>query len=140
MQPLTIRWPGGEHDFKLGLSELEVIQQKTDCGPEHVLQRLSNGTWHAHDLVEVIRNGLIGGGMAPNDALREVRKAFDLHPLIGFKAPALSILYACLFGPPDDPVGEDQGEPPQAQKTASGNSAPTTASARRSGSRRKKSG
>ncbi|MTH61445.1 gene transfer agent family protein [Paracoccus litorisediminis] len=128
MQPVTIRWPGGEHDFRLGIAELEVIQQKTDCGPEYLLMKISAGRWSHVDLIEVIRNGLIGGGMAAAEALSTVRNAFELHPMIRFKVPATAILSACLYGPPDDPVGEDMPvEPtPGSETTASGNSAPIT--------------
>lgn len=106
MQSAVILWPGGEHAFRLGIAELETIQQKTDCGPEHVLLALNSGTWHVTHLVEIIRCGLIGGGMNHVEALKLVRKTFELHPLIAFKVPCQEILSAALFGPPEDPVGE----------------------------------
>jgi hypothetical protein len=123
MEPTVIHWPGGEHAFRLGLAELETIQQKTDCGPEFLLHRISAAQWKAADLVEVLRNGLIGGGMPHVEALKAVRNAFDLHPLISFKVPAQEILAACLYGPAD---GDEAGEPgpveptPESEKTASG--------------------
>ncbi|WP_339112778.1 gene transfer agent family protein [Thioclava sp. GXIMD2076] len=107
MQPVVIPWPGGEHAFRLGISELETIQQKTDCGPEHLLLALNAGTWNITQLVHVIRCGLIGGGMAHVEALKLTRNAFDLHPIISFKVPCQEILSVALFGPPDDPAGED---------------------------------
>lgn len=123
-----IRWPGGEHAFRLALAELETIQQKTDCGPEFLLHRINAAQWKAADLFEIIRNGLIGGGMPPVEALKLVRNAFEMHPLIGFKVPAAEVLATCLYGPPDDPVGEPiPVEPtPEDEKTAAGSSAPTT--------------
>ncbi len=106
--PLVLQWPGGEHTFRLTISQLEVIQDKTGCGPEHLLHKINSGQWAAVDLVEVLRNGLIGGGMGAVEALQAVRKAFELHPMIGFKIPAQAVLAAALYGPPDDPVGEPQ--------------------------------
>lgn len=124
MQPLVLQWPGGEHAFRLGLSELETIQQKTDCGPEFLLHRINVGQWHIGDLMEILRNGLIGGGMPHVDALKVVRKAFDVHPHILFKVPAQAVLAACLFGPPDDRPGEDSpaGDPTQNGSSADGGS------------------
>ena len=127
--PVTIQWPGGMHDFRLGIAELETLQQKTDCGPEWLLHRINTGQWKAVDLIEVLRNGLIGGGMAHVEALKSVRNAFDLHPLIGFKIPAQTVLAACLYGPPDDPVGEPSPvnpTPAENDQTGGGSSAPIT--------------
>lgn len=129
-QPVVIPWPGGEHPFRLGIAELEALQQKTDCGPEWLLHRINTGQWTAIDLIEVLRNGLIGGGMDHVAALKSVRNAFDLHPLIGFKVPAQTVLGACLYGPPDDTVGEPtpvNPTPAQNDQTGSGSSAPITA-------------
>ena len=129
MQEVVIPWPGGEHAFRLGLAELETIQQKTDCGPEYLLHRINAGQWHVGDLIEVLRNGLIGGGMPHVDALKIVRKAFDNHPAILFKVPGQTVLAAFLFGPPDDHPGEDSpaGDPTQTgSNAAAGNSASTT--------------
>ena len=124
-----IQWPGGMHPFRLGIAELAVIQQRTDCGPEWLLHRISVGQWQAIDLIEVLRNGLIGGGMPHVDALKAVTNAFDLHPMIAFKGPALQVLGACIYGPPDDPVGEPlpvTPTPAHDDQTGNGSSAPIT--------------
>lgn len=129
MQDQVIQWPGGEHAFRLGLAELETIQQKTDCGPEFLLHRINAGQWHVGDLIEVLRNGLIGGGMPHVDALKIVRRAFETHPAILFKVPAQAVMAAFLFGPPDDQPGEDSpaGDQTQTGSTeGAGNLASTT--------------
>lgn len=128
MQPSVIRWPGGEHPFRLGLAELQVIQDKTGSGPEWALHRLNTGQWFAAELVEILRNGLIGGGMAHVEALQLVRNAFELHDLIAFKVPAQEVLASCLYGPAEDPVGEPAPvmPTPGSEQTAAGNSAPIT--------------
>lgn len=112
MQPVVIPWPGGEHAFRLGLAELEAVQQKTDCGPEFLMHRLNAAQWKSGDLVEVLRNGLIGAGMPHVEALKLVRNAFDLHPMISFKVPAQAVLAACLYGPPDDEPEKPDPETP----------------------------
>ncbi|MFG6083921.1 gene transfer agent family protein [Paracoccus litorisediminis] len=129
MQPVVIRWPGGEHAFRLGIGELRAIQQLTDCGPEFLLHRISAGQWRVDDLRETIRNGLIGAGMAHVEALKLVDNAFATAPAaIAFKVPAQEILGAYLYGPPDDPVGEDIPvvPTPETETTADGSSAPIT--------------
>ena len=129
MLALTMTWPGGEHPFRLALAQLEGIQQKTDCGPEFMLMKLQSGTWLATDLFEVLRFGLIGGGATDPEAKALVRNAFDRHPLISFKVPALNVMLAALYGAPDDRVGEDTlaGETTQnPAETGDGNSAPST--------------
>lgn len=127
--PRVIRWPGGEHAFKLGIADARVIQQKTDCGPEYLLARLSAGQWHVDDMPEILRNGLIGAGMAHVEALKLVRRAFEDHPPVAFKPAAYEVMSAYLYGDPDDLVGEPLPvipTPAQNDQTGSGSSAPTT--------------
>lgn len=106
MTPVLMTWPGGEHPFRLALAQLEGLQQKTDAGPEWLLMRLQTGQWAATDIFETLRFGLIGGGMGDGEAGKTVRDAFDRHPLIEFKVPALNVLMAALYGPADDPAGK----------------------------------
>lgn len=134
--------PGGEHPFRLALAQLEGLQQKTDCGPEWLVMKLKSGQWLATEAFEILRWGLIGGGMAPAAAKGVVSDAFDRHPVGAFKIAALTVIVHALYGPPDDPVGKPSLAGEMTPKSASeddGNSAPSTASARRRGSRRKRS-
>lgn len=128
MRPVVVRWPGGEHAFRLGIGDAEIVQQKTDCGPEFLLNKLKLGQWKTHEIYEILRNGLIGGGMGHVEAQKLVKDAMEKHPHISLKTPAMEVMSAFLFGDPDDPVGEPLPvEPtPATEKTASGNSAPTT--------------
>ena len=114
---VTMTWPGGEHPFRLALAQLEGLQQKTDAGPEWLLMRLQTGQWTAVEVFETLRFGLIGGGMEDGSAAKAVRNAFDRHPLIEFKVPALSVLMAALYGPTEDRVGEPS---PAGETTPSG--------------------
>lgn len=128
-QPIVIRWPGGEHAMRLGLVEARVIQDRTNCGPEYLRARIAAGQWLVDDMPEVLRNGLIGGGMPAVDALRLTQKAFEENPPMLFKPAAYQLLSAFLLGPPDDPVGEPSPvnpTPAPNDQTGSGSSAPTT--------------
>ena len=128
MHSLVLAWAGGEHPFRLRLGELEGLQQKTDCGPEFLLNKINFGQWSVTDLFETIRFGLIDSGMADGEAVKLTRNTFERHPLIDFKIPAQAILGAALYGPPDDVVGENGpvAAAPGKQKTADGNSADFT--------------
>ena len=110
-----LQWPGGEHDFALKLGQLRALQDACDAGPEEILNRLRLGRWRVNDLIETIRLGLIGGGMADSEARKLLMPLIEQQPLIEFKLTAIAILAAALLGVADDPVGEDQGEatPPE---------------------------
>lgn len=141
MHPVVIEWPGGEHQFQLRLGELSQLQEKTDCGPEFLLRKLQAGQWLAVELREILRLGLIGGGMDHVSALKAVTRALDAAPLMTFKVPALTVLIAALYGPPDDEAGKTLPEvpTPAPEKTENGSSATSTASAQRQASARKRS-
>ena len=106
MNAEMVTWPGGEHSFRLALAQLEGLQQKTDCGPEWLVMKLRSGQWTATEAFEVLRWGLIGGGMKDAEAKKAVADAFDRHPIGAFKVAALTVMMAALYGPPDDPVGK----------------------------------
>lgn len=109
MAKVTLTWVGGEHDFALYLGNLRAVQKYCDAGPEQILKRILHEEWRVDDLFEVIRQGLIGGGMSGKDASSIVTEAFNRHPLLQFKLTAQAILAASLAGFEDEPVGEDQG-------------------------------
>lgn len=115
MQPITLTWPGGSHPFRLRLGELRALQSARKAGPEEIYLRFHSGRWEADDLVQVIRWGLVGGGMAPDVAATLVTPLIDLHPLVQFKLTAQAVLAHALFQVEDDQVGEDRGatETPQ---------------------------
>ncbi len=127
--PQVIKWVGGEHPFALYLGELRALQGACDAGPEQILTRIRTGQWRLDDMMEVIRQGLIGGGMAPEKAARMVTLLFEQHPLLAFKATALEVLMLALTGPEDDQPGKAEGDaaPPE-----SGPSAPSTETVPRS--------
>lgn len=104
---VTLEWADGEYPFRLGIKQIEELQEKTDCGPYFLLSRLLNGTWKVHDARETIRLGLIGGGMAPDKAITLVKRYVDDRPLLESVKPASAILSAACIGAPD---GEEPGK------------------------------
>ena len=129
MNAAVIVWPGGEHPFRLALAQLEGLQKATDCGPEWLAMKLRSGQWLATEAFEILRWGLIGGGMDAVLAKKAVEGAFSRHPVGAFKVPALAVMMASLYGPAEDPAGKPSpaGEmTPVASPEESGSSAPTT--------------
>jgi hypothetical protein len=100
-------WGDGTHSFRLGWGGLAELQEKTDAGPYVVLQRLHTGAWRIEDISNIIRLGLIGGGMEPVAALKLVRAYVEARPPMENLIPGQVILSAALTGAPEEKVGED---------------------------------
>lgn len=68
------------------------------------------GEWFAADIREVIRLALIGGGTAPNDALRLVREYVEKRPLAENTVLFTDILTALFFGLDEQEGAKPDGE------------------------------
>jgi hypothetical protein len=102
-----------EHTFRLGIKELEELQEKCDAGPGFVLGRLMSPRleWRIEDVRHTLRLGLIGGGMPATDAIKLVRRYVDDRPAWAENAKiAQAVLAVAIFGPADELPGETQGE------------------------------
>lgn len=104
---VTFDWADGTHTFRLAWGQLAELQEKCDAGPYVVLQRLHSGAWRVEDITNVIRLGLIGGGMEASPALKLARHYVEERPPMENLIPAQVILSAALMGAPDEPAGED---------------------------------
>jgi len=78
---IVIEWADGHYSFRLGLAELEEIEAKFDKSIFEIAAALGNRTAKSKEISEVLRVGLIGGGMPPADALAKVRRYCDERPL-----------------------------------------------------------
>lgn len=105
----------GTYRFALRWGELAELQEKTDAGPYVVLHRLHAHQWRVEDISNVIRLGLIGGGMEPAAALKKVRTYVEARPPLESHPFALAILSAGLLGAPEEPVGEQEAPVPEAE-------------------------
>lgn len=112
MSATEIKWPGGEHEFRLGLGELRALQDHCKAGPERILARLRTGDWYVDDLIEPLRLGLMGAGMAKKDARDLVVPLIEQHALAEFKLAATLVMMHALLRPaveaedPEDAPGE----------------------------------
>lgn len=118
MPPITLIWVGGEHPFALTIGRLRALQTGCDAGPEELLNRIRVGNWKIDDLIETIRQGLIGAGMETSEAGPMVTRLFELHGAFEFKMTAFSVLQHALSGVVGDPVGKPEGQVPEMPQTS----------------------
>lgn len=118
---VDFEWGDGPHTFRLALGQLQEVQEKTGVGPLTLLRRLDSGDWMTGDAREVLRCGLIGGGMAPLDALALVKRYVDDRPFAEAVKPAYLVLAAALFGTPEE---ELPGKTEAAMATTTGSASP----------------
>jgi len=132
---IDLLWGDGEHTYRLAIKQLEELEEKTKSTPLEVFDRLNGRRWHVSDVYQVLRLGLIGGGMPVAEAAAFVTRHLDEWSLIESAGIALSVMVAALVGDPGDPVGkEEAGEAPSASASPA-----STETAPRSASRRSKS-
>jgi hypothetical protein len=105
---IDLDWADGTYSFRLGWKELAELQEKVDCGPYFLLDRLRSGAWRVGDISETIRLGLIGGDkeMVPVKALKLVQRYVEARPPMENLAYAIAILTAGVLGAPDEKLGE----------------------------------
>jgi len=135
---VTLQFGGGEYPFRIAFGQWRELQESVNkprieigepaVGPMVLLQSLERGNVWPHDVREVIRLGLIGGGMKPDRALVLVKRHVEAEPIFLAMLLARQVLHRAMFGPPDDPVGKEPApiEPETAtEETLSGSASST---------------
>ncbi|MCP8894299.1 gene transfer agent family protein [Shinella daejeonensis] len=112
---VTLDWADGTYVFRLAWAELEMLQEAVDAGPWVVLQRLVDKSCRVGDISNVIRLGLIGGGLEPVAALKLVRSYVEARPPAESLIHAFAVLSAALNGAPEEPVGEHEAANQEAE-------------------------
>lgn len=110
---LTIVWGDGEQVLRLGLGELEELDDKTGKGPELLFNELRGGSWHVTELRQILRLALIGGGKPAEDAFVFVQRYFVEGKLIMMRQLAMTVLSHALAVPDETEVDE----PPMGKPT-----------------------
>lgn len=105
---IELTWADGDYTFRLGWGELEALQEACDAGPWVILERLFTKQCHVGDISNVIRQGLIGGGLEPTAATKLVRAYVEKRPPTENLLFATVILQAAVQGAGEEPVGEPQ--------------------------------
>lgn len=111
--------------FRLGWGEWAKLQEACDIGPYALLDRLASGRWRVEDIREVIRYGLIGGGMEPGKALKMIREYVEARPPMECWQLAVDIATAGVIGAPEEEVekkaaaASQEGETPRSPTESS---------------------
>lgn len=116
-------------DCRLGIDQLEELQERTDAGPEELILRIDAGRWRVGDLRHTLRLGLIGGGLPATAAAVWIDRYAGPGRLLEWKSHARAILQAALIGAPDEdepPQGEPEGETTDSPAEKSGSDASTS--------------
>lgn len=106
---VELDWADGTYSFRLAWAQLAELQDKCNAGPYVILTRLEDNTWRVEDISNTLRLGLIGGGMAPADALKMARTYIEARPPMENLIPARLVLMAALMGSEDEPLGNVEG-------------------------------
>ena len=116
---VTMAWADGDYAFRLAWGQLIELQEKCDAGPFVILGRLLEGAWKVEDISNVIRLGLIGGGMEPIKALKLVRNYVEDRPPTENLLFAQAILSAAIMGAPDEDATKKKESPTANDSTTS---------------------
>lgn len=104
----------GEHPFRLNLKGIVALQTKAQAGIGAIYARVLSGVYYEHDLIETVRHGLIGGGMAPKEANDLIKAYGDIMPLEDWHNLAANVLTVAMHGYNSD-GGEEAGKKSMAQ-------------------------
>lgn len=102
--------------------------------PYVVLDRLVSGRWKLQDISEVIKWGLIGGGMDQGQALKLVQTEVETRPPLENLVIAQKVLGAGVVGSSEEEVGKkseaaSQGRSKRRSRTASSDLPPSSETA-----------
>lgn len=109
---VELMWAGENRRFRIGIGEFRGLQESvnsrrvlisaTPVGPAALLQMLrTNDAW-PDDVRDVLKAGLVGGGVTVTEASRLLIRQFDGKPLLEHTKTAFLILLAGLVGVPED--------------------------------------
>ena len=108
---VTLDWADGTYHFRLAWGEMAKLQEACDAGPFVVLTRLHSKACMVEDISNVLRLGLIGGGMTPADALKKTRSYVEARPPAENLLHAIAVLSAGCYGAPEEQI-EKKSEAP----------------------------
>lgn len=131
---VMLPWAGEERKFRLAIGQLRELQESVNrprvamgakpIGPRTLLTIISDSDGWPDEIREVIRLGLIGGGMPIDRVPALVRRYVDERPLFESAPVAQAILLTALVGVPDDPVGKPAAETAATEATMTASSSP----------------
>lgn len=105
----------GEYLFRLGWGEIAKLQEVRDCGPFVLHDRLRDSSCRVEDIAEVIRWGLIGGGLSPTEAALKLKLFVHDRPPAETRLTAYVVMAAGCFGAPEEQIEKKSGAPSREQ-------------------------
>jgi hypothetical protein len=110
----------GTHRFRLAIGQFRELQEKVNgrrilvgappIGPATLLEALQTNNAWPDDMRDVLRLGLVGGGMKPQEAHRLLLNNFDDKPPQSIGPTVFLILLAALVGVPEDEIVSKKNE------------------------------
>ncbi len=110
-EPKVINWCCGEHPFLMRIGEAEALDDITKDGVADFLYRLLKGKERGslayspvrqREVIDCIRLGLIGGGMAADEARKLALRAWEEGDFGELVLICASVIGLCLSGKEHD--------------------------------------
>ncbi|HYD66168.1 MAG TPA: gene transfer agent family protein [Azospirillum sp.] len=112
---LMLDWADGTYRFRLGWGEIALLQEACDAGPFVILDRLQAKVCRIEEISNVLRCGLIGGGLAPVEALKKTRTYVEARPPAENLLHAIAVLSAGCYGAPEERIEKKSRAPRRAR-------------------------
>lgn len=140
---VELTWAEEPRKFRIAIGEFRGLQESVNArrvaigaepvGPSAMLTALrTNNAW-PDDVRDVLKAGLVGGGVAYDKAQRLLARHFDNKPLLEHTKTAFLVLLAALVGVPDDEPAkkkiaetETEASADSTSETSQSNSPPST--------------
>lgn len=114
---IDLEFGDGEYSFRLRMAQLIELDEKTEVGPQRMLLDFSDCNGRVPWVREIIRLGLIGGGLKPTEANALVKNYVDQRPFMESVLHAQAILSAAVVGFPEDAPTEKSQAPAETTPT-----------------------
>lgn len=111
---IMLMWGDGENKFRYGIGQFRELQEKVNArrlhigapliGPMTLLDALREKNVWPDDLRDILRIGLVGGGLTASETHRKLVLYFDASPPADSMLPAYLILLAGFIGVPEDEI------------------------------------
>lgn len=125
---ITLEFADSDYLFRLPLKRIAELEEKCGAPVGAIWKRVClTGDYHATDLIETVRLGLIGGGLDPQEARKLIERYCDEWPLMEWHRHAIAILGACVEG--YETSGETGGADPDGQESSGAKKQPAAGEA-----------